>query len=449
MNKPILFLVDDSDSFLDLFASLPETKEYDLKTFNCPKRALRELEDVQADLIVTDVQMPEMSGIELFHAIQDQLPSVPVIFITAFGSTEQAVEAVQQGAYHYFEKPLTDKLPLFWTTVREALAKKEMQRQLSILREKGGRGTAVETTLVGNSEPIQEVMASVRLVADLPATVLITGETGTGKELVAQLIHQQSGRPAEAFFAVNCGEFSPGVLESELFGHERGAFTGAIEKRMGFFEMADKGTLFLDEIGDATDFLQTKLLRAIETRRFTRVGGSSVISSDFRLITATNHDLKKAVADGRFRDDLLYRIKVYEIHMPPLRDRREDIPLLADFFLVRFKQDYKREIEGFSEAALFALRAYDWPGNVRELINVVERAVILCPEGTITTGHLPFETEITEKNISSLDLMEMEKFYMMLALKRTAGNKSQACQLLGISRKTLIDKVKKYGLERQ
>ena len=447
MNKPTLFLVDDNDAFLDLFASLPEVRELELKTFDCPQKALDALAVDPPDLIITDIQMTPMTGLDLFHRVSDLSPTIPVILITAFGNTEQAVQAVQQGAFHYFEKPITDKLPLFWSTVREALAKGQMQRQLALLNKKRQLEARTPVSLIGRSPLIQKVAESIQLVAELPATVMISGETGTGKELAAQIIHQESGRPPDAFFAVNCGEFSPGILESELFGHERGAFTGAMDRHTGFFEMADQGTLFLDEIGDAPATFQTKLLRVLESGRFTRVGGTTDVKSDFRLIVATNRNLEMLVEQGRFRKDLFYRIKVYEIEMPSLRRRREDVSMLATYYLARFNQRYKRSIEGLSEAALIALRQYDWPGNVRELINLIERAVIICRDDTITTRHLPFEGAASESDVSDLNLTEMEKFTIDLALQRTDGNKSQAAQLLGISRKTLIDKVKKYQLE--
>lgn len=447
MKKPRIFVVDDNAAFTDMFLSLPEAKEFEIKTFDSAQKALDELGRMPADLIISDIEMPEMSGITLFHKVYDLSPAIPVILITAFGSTEQAVQAVQQGAFHYFEKPLSDKLPLFWTTVREALAKGDMLRQLAIFEKKHQSETKPPTALIGRSEPIRKVMESIQMVARLPATVLISGETGTGKELAAHLIHEQSGREKDAFFAISCSELASGVLESELFGHERGAFTGAVEQRKGYFEMADQGTIFLDEIGDAPTALQAKLLRVLETKQLTRVGGTMAFSSDFRLIAATNQDLESFVAQGRFRSDLLYRIKVYEIEMPPLRRRKEDIPLMAEYYLKRFSKTYGRKVKGLSDAALLALRSYDWPGNVRELINVVERAVIICRGDHITTRHLPFENPTPEEEISNLNLLEMEKFYMDLALKRTEGNKTQAAQLLGISRKTLIDKVKKYRLE--
>ena len=447
MEKPLVYLVDDSEPFLDFFALLPETHDITLKTFDCPQKALDALTPNPPDVIITDIQMFGMSGLELFHRVKDTDPIIPVILITAFGSTEQAVQAVQQGAFHYFEKPITDKLSLFWTTVREAIDKSQIQRQLERYKKRRQFEARMPATLVGRSKGIRKVMESINLVAELPVTVLLTGETGTGKELVAQIIHDLSGRDPDTFFAVNCGEFSSGVLESELFGHERGAFTGAINRHEGFFEMANQGTLFLDEIGDAPAAFQTKLLRVLESKEFTRVGGTSAIETNFRLIAATNQNLEQNSAKGDFRKDLLYRIKVYDIEIPPLRQRREDITLLASYYLEQFSQRYGRDIDGISEAAQMALRQYNWPGNVRELVNVIERAVIICQNGTITTRHLPFDKKNTETKISSLNLADMEKFTVDLALQRTEGNKSQAAQILGISRKTLIDKVKKYCLQ--
>ncbi len=446
MEKRKIFLVDDKKGFSDLIARSTQAKDFDLTTFQNPYEAIEALDGDAVDLIISGMNMPSMNGLDLFHRIRDVAPAVPVILIAALDITDQNFK--QGCADPFLARPEEEKLPPFWNLVHEELTKQDIKRRRSASKssDTGGEGK-IGQHLIGCSDAIQKVRQSIELVADLPATVLISGETGTGKELVAQLIHLHSGLAEDAFFAVNCGAFSSGVLESELFGHERGAFTGAIGQRTGFFEMADQGSLFLDEIGDAPKALQTKLLRVIESKKFTRVGSSKVIQSNFRLITATNQDLAQAVSRGRFRSDLLYRIRVYEINIPPLRRRKEDIPLLSDFFLARFNQDYGRSIEGFSEAAIIALREYDWPGNVRELINVIEQAVILCRDDRITTDHLPFAPEVREKAISSLDLTEMERLFMALALKRTAGNKSKACRLLGVSRKTLIEKVKKYGLE--
>jgi len=274
---------------------------------------------------------------------------------------------------------------------------------------------------------------------------LISGETGTGKELIARSIYELSDRKSKPFFAVGCNEFSPGVLESELFGHEKGAFTGAVEKKRGLFEVAHQGTIFLDEIADASSRFQGKLLRVLESKRFTRVGGTLPLSSDFRIITASNRDIQADIAAGRFRQDLFFRINVYEIKIPPLRHRKEDIPLIADFYVQRFCEIYGRSITGLSDGALASMIMYDWPGNVRELINVMERAVITCNHSMITNSCLPFGGTM-DQDMSDLNLKVMEKFFIELSLKRSSYNKTRAAELLGISRKTLIDKVKKYQL---
>jgi DNA-binding NtrC family response regulator len=445
-NKPKILLIDDDEAFLNLFVPLSEDQGVDIQPLTSAGQALRVLNDEPVDLVISDVQMPEMTGTELFSRVQDLHPDIPVILITAFGSTEEAIRAVKHGAFHYFEKPINDKLDLFWATVREALAKREMLKELASLHRERSLQTKTPVTIIGQSEGIKAVTRSVEEVAGLPVTVLICGETGTGKELVARAIHHQSDRRDKAFLAVTCNEFAPGVLESELFGHEKGAFTGAIDRKIGIFDVAHKGILFLDEISEAPPFFQSKLLRVVETNTFMRVGGTTPIYSDFRLIVATNRNLEAEIASGRFRQDLFYRLNVYTIEVPPLRDRREDIPLIAEFYLKRFREAYQRPITSISTNAMLSMREYDWPGNVRELINVIERAVITCQDQVITTRHLPFRTGEYEK-ISDLNLRDGEKFFIALALRRTQNNKTKAAELLGISRKTLAEKVRLYGLD--
>jgi DNA-binding NtrC family response regulator len=445
MKKPKILLVDDNEAFLALFLSLSD-ENFDVSTCHSATHALDVLNNESIDLIITDVQMPGMSGIELFTAAQDLYPHIPVILITAYGSTAEAIDAVKKGAFHYFEKPLDDKLDLFWTTVREALAKGEMLKKIALLQKEKTFGIKTHVPFIGRSQAIMDILSSVKEISGLPVTVLVSGETGTGKELVAQSIHEMSDRKSNPFFAVSCSEFSPGVLESELFGHERGAFTGAVGQKKGLFEVVDGGTLFLDEIGDAPIRFQTKLLRVLETKKFTRVGGTSFIQSDFRVIAATNRNLETDVRNGRFRQDLFFRINVYHIPVPPLRNRKEDIMLIADYYRRRFCRAFGRSVEGFSESALTALCMYDWPGNVRELINVVERAVITCKASIITTRHLPFAACLDEQ-ASGMELKDMEKIFIERTLNRTSNNKTRAAQALGISRKTLIEKVRKYNLE--
>jgi len=444
MKKPKIVLVDDNESFLDLFCFLPDAEDYEIFPFSSAEKAMELLNRRTVDLIVSDVEMPGMSGIELFETVQDLYSDIPFILITAYGSTEKAVHAVKKGAYHYFEKPIDDKLDIFWITVRNALFNGKMLRQLTSLQEERSILSKTSSPIIGSSDGINKVLQSIQEVTDLPVTVLIEGETGTGKELVAQAIHNQSKRNGKPFLAINCTELSSGILESELFGHKKGAFTGAINQKKGLFEITREGTLFLDEISEAPPPLQAKLLRVIENKNFKRVGGESNLYSDSRIITATNRNLESEIAEGRFRKDLFYRLNVYTIQIPPLRDRREDIPLIADFYVKKISRTYHRPAEGISESALLALINYDWPGNVRELINVIERAIITCKTSMITTKNLPFDTKETFK-ISDLSLKAMEKFFVKLALRRTDNNKTRASELLGISRKTLIEKVKNYS----
>jgi DNA-binding NtrC family response regulator len=446
MIKPKILLVDDNESFLELFVPLMELQGLDAIPVGSAQEALQFLEKKPVDVIVSDVQMPGMTGIELFARVQDRYPEVPFILMTAFGCTEQAVQAVKTGAFHYFEKPIEDNLDLFWTTVREALTKGEIQRELAALRKSStlhGRGP---TVIIGKSEGMKRVVQSIHEVAPLPVTVLISGDTGTGKELVARSIHELSDRSEKPFFAVNCGELASSLLESEMFGHEKGSFTGAINRRKGLFELAHQGTLFLDEISEASPGFQTKLLRVLETKTFMRVGGTTPVHSDFRILAATNRKLEDEIAGHRFRQDLYYRLNIYKIDIPPLRERKEDIPPLAEFYLKKFSQSFRRPISGFTVDALLALREYDWPGNVRELVNVIERAVITCKEGLIATKQLPFHAHAVEcREISDFNLKEMEKLFIGLALKRARNNRTKASELLGISRKTLIEKIRAYG----
>lgn len=443
--RKTILLVDDNQQFLDLFLSMPEAEAYDFIATTSASYAIEQLKKISVDLLISDVQMPNMSGIELFERARDLVPDVPVILITAFGSTDAAVDAVKRGAFHYFEKPIDRSMELFWTTVREALDKREMQREVAVLKRQQAIQSESSSRLIGRSDATRKILDQIREVADLPVTVLIQGETGTGKELVAKAVHELGRRRDYPFFGISCTELSPGVLESELFGHERGSFTGAIAQKKGLFEVAHRGTLFLDEISEAPPTLQSKLLRVLETRSIKRIGGVATIPTDFRLIAATNRDLEKEAASDRFRADLLFRLNVYKITIPPLRDRREDIPLIADYYRERFNKAYHRSVEGFTESALLGMKFYDWPGNVRELVNVVERAVITVAEGFINSQHLPFK-EVSSSDTEDLSLKEMEKHYIRRALKLTGGNQTEAAELLGIVRKTLREKVKKYDI---
>jgi len=446
VKKIKILIVDDNEAFLELFVCLPGAEEFEIIPLSSGEEALTLLETEQVDLIISDMEMPGMTGAELFEKVQDLYPNIPFIMLTAYGSTENAVQAIQQGAFHYFQKPIDDKLDLLWNTIHRAVDKKKMLSRIESLKKEKLLHLKTYAPIIGNSKEIKSVFQSIKEVADLPVTVLIHGETGTGKELVARAIHDGSQKKDNSFFAVNCSALSPGVLESELFGHERGAFTGALNRKKGIFELSDNGTIFLDEIGEASVILQAKLLRVLETKTFIRVGGASTISSDFRIIAATNKKLKTQVDNGSFRQDLYYRLNVYPIEIPPLKNRKEDIPLIAEYYLQRFSKAYKRKVESISTSALISLRSSDWPGNVRELVNVIERAVITCKDHIITTRELSFNMNQAEI-IPDLNLMDVEKYCIVLALKRTNNNKTQASELLGITRQTLIQKVRKYEIE--
>jgi len=446
--RPSILIIDDNEAFLEQFVPFfLEGTDYDVTTLTSAKKALDQLEAQPADLIVSDVHMPDMSGLEFFRRAQELYSEIPVIFVTAFGCMEQAIELVKQGAFQYFEKPVVDRMDLFHAAVREALAKRTMLKNLaSLTQEKSLRSRASET-IMGQSAEIRKVLHSIEEVSSLPVTVLISGETGTGKDLVARAIHESSDRRDKCFYPVNCSEFAEGVLESELFGHEMGSFTGAIGRRKGLFEVADQGTLFLDEISEASPALQSKLLRVIETKTFTRVGGTSPVHSDFRLLVATNRNLEKMVAGGGFRQDLLYRLNIYSIEVPPLRNRKEDIPILAEYYLRRFARKYRRHVESISIEAMLFLREYRWPGNVRELVNAMERAVISCRNNLITLDHLPIRLDTRDcAKTQNMNLNDAEKFVIGMALKRAHGNRVQAAELLGINRTTLSRKIQVYGL---
>lgn len=439
-----ILVVDDDKEFLGLFGILAESEGFHVVPKDSVHDALAYLNSESVDLIISDINMPEITGIQFYNAVQDEYPDIPFIFFTAYGSTENAIEAVKQGAFHYFEKPVQNKLDLIWSTFREALEKRKILLELRSFRKHKILNDCTQTPIIGSSKKMKDVFQAIKEVADIPVTVLLCGETGTGKELVAREIHSAGKRQGHPFFAVNCNEFSSGVLESELFGHERGAFTGAIEQKKGLFEIADKGTLFLDEIGEASLSLQTKLLRVIETRDFTRVGGTNIITSDFRIIAATNKNLEDEIKANRFRQDLYYRLNVYEIKIPPLREREGDIAQVVEYYLKRFNKKYTKTLTGISEKALVKLHEYAWPGNVRELVNVLERAVITAKSEIITSYDL-FGSKNNTTEVQSFNLKEMEKRYIKLALEKTNYNKSQAAKILGINRRTLIEKVKKYG----
>ncbi len=447
-SKYRVLVVDDDRSFLTLFVQEAQVrgrdKQCEILTTDSGDEALLLAGRKAPDVVISDVQMPGLSGLDLFAKLTERYPGLPVILLTAYGSIDRAIAAVKMGAYHYFTKPLEDH-DLFWKTLLEAAAKKRREDELEeFRREKARRGP--DSRMVGQSEAWRRVVEQVELVAPLPSTVLITGETGTGKEVTARAIHARSDRSDRPFVAVSCLEFSGTLLESELFGHERGAFTGAVARKRGIFERAHGGTLFLDEIAETPPELQGKLLRVLEGSPFFRVGGEDPLQTDFRLIAATNREMEKEVKEGRFRQDLYFRLAVFPIKMPPLRDRKDDITSLTLHFLEKTARRLGRPLKPISGSALSALHNHDWPGNVRELENLIERAVIRCTGDEIHPLDLFPERGPALDGDSGLKLENMERQLIQMALERSGQNKTAAAELLGISRKTLGEKIVRYGL---
>ncbi len=408
------------------------------------------------DLVIMDIRMPELDGIEALSRIKASSPQTAVLVMTAFGSSNAAIRAMELGAYDYITKPFD--LDRITHTVRRVLDYRELAHEVQVLRREISSLVQTER-IIGNSTAMQEVYKTIGKVAKSDATVLITGESGTGKELVAEALHYNSNRRAGPLVKVFCAALPETLLEAELFGHEKGSFTGAMAMRKGRFELADKGTIFMDEIGEITASVQTKLLRVLQERIIERVGSSLPIKVDLRIVCATNKDLAKVVEQRKFREDLFYRLNVISIHLPPLRERKSDIPLLVEHFLTKHRYSATAQPAAISEEALKRLMDYEWPGNVRELENVVERAVVLS-RGQVITGHeLPFEdTEETgdeedhgelsaERSFFKKSVAQFEKDLIMRALRDAGGNRSKAAETLGIYRRLLYAKIKEYKLE--
>ncbi len=406
--------------------------------------ALKKLQSSQWTILLVDIKMPGMDGIELLQRVREIDKNIVVIIITAFASVDTAVKALKEGAYDYITKPIDpDYLDHI---VEKALKQQELLVENQQLKNRVSEMTE-ETEIIGDSDEMKHVMELVRTVAAADTTVMVRGESGTGKELVAKSIHNLSGRRYFPLVTVNCGGMTESLLESELFGHERGAFTGAQYRRKGKVELADGGTLFLDEIGNIDAKTQMDLLRVIETKQFMRVGGSETVHSDFRIICATNRDLEKAVKEGAFREDLYYRLNVFTIELPPLRARRGDIAKLAHFFLERYAKAMNKEVTGFTPEAMYALKAYDWPGNVRELENAIERAMVVAPSTMIDRCHLPVQAAVST-TAEGKRIEDVEHRHIEAILRETGWNISRSASILDIDRVTLYHKIEKYGLKR-
>ncbi len=452
-----ILIVDDEKNYPRILSAVLQEEGYETLTAQSGKEALGKLCDSDVDLVLTDMKMPSMDGIELLEKIKEIDPELPVIMMTAYGTVEKAVEAMQKGAYNYILKPFdNDSLVLF---VKKAVAMYSVIKENRRLRDAVSSQCCFDN-IIGKSKAMQSVFEIIRKVAPASANVLIEGESGTGKELVAKSIHFNSPRKDNAFVAVNCSALSETLLESELFGHEKGAFTGAISMKKGRFELADRGTLFLDEIGELSQSLQVKLLRVIQEKEFERVGGVKPVQVNIRLIAATNKDLKKEMEAGRFREDLFYRLNVIRIQLPPLRNRKEDIRLLTQHFISKYAHERTSQVpvKGVDQEVQRLFYEYGWPGNVREFENVIERAMVLCPFDTIQMSDLP--KDFTDNAYNRLQIEDIahdaplyktlsmvEKKMIERALKMTNNVQSQAAEILGIGKSGLNQKIKKFKLD--
>ncbi len=441
-----ILVVDDETNARTALAELLRDEGYEVEMAADGFKALGKAEAFDPHLVVTDLKMPGMDGIELMKKLRAKESGCAVIVMTAFGAVESAVEAMRAGAIDYLTKPLNfDELLIVTERALEQLRlRAEVRTMRARLADRVRQGN-----IIGSSQPMQRVFDVIQQVAPARASILITGESGTGKELVAEAIHERSPREGGPFIKLHCAALAESLLESELFGHERGAFTGAVARRDGRFQMADGGTLFLDEIGEISPALQVKLLRFLQEHEFERVGGGQTIRVDVRIIAATNRDLAAEVKAGRFREDLFYRLNVVNIEMPPLRARRSDIPLLAEHFLERFARENAKPLRGFTAEALDRIVGYDWPGNVRELENAIERAVVLATGETIGVAELPSAVapraaESSLPPIPGTTLEDLERFAILKTLEAAGGATSKAAEILGVSVRKIQYKLHEY-----
>ncbi|MBN1520781.1 MAG: sigma-54-dependent Fis family transcriptional regulator [Spirochaetales bacterium] len=444
-----VLVVDDEKNIREGLAEYLRLEGYDVAVAADGKEGLASVERGLADLVITDLRMPALSGSELLKEIVSRYPSVPVIVLTGHGTVEDAVEAMRSGAYDFITKPVNlDHLSLL---VRRALERTELaRRNEELLREVESQKRF--SSIIGKTQSIQRIFELVRRVAPTKASVLITGESGVGKELVADALHNLSPRADKPFIKVHCAALAESLLESELFGHEKGSFTGAAGRKKGRFELANEGTLFLDEIGEINQNVQIKILRVLQEKRFERVGGEDTVEVDVRVVAATNRDLKAEIAKGTFREDLYYRLNVVNIHVPPLRERKDDIPLLAQAFLREFADENGKAVSGFDPKARAAIYDYPWPGNVRELRNCVESAVVMASGDVIglddlSPGIRGQEDEGVVRLPLGSSLAEAERVLIRDTLAAQGGNKSRTAEILGIGRKTLYQKIQEYGLD--
>ncbi len=451
-----ILIVDDEESFRHMLSVILRKEKYEVETASNGEEALQKISESSFDQILCDIRMPQMDGLEFLREAQKAGVESTIIMMSAYGTIDTAIEAMKLGAYDYISKPFkTDEIIL---TLRKAEEREQLRRENQLLRREVQREYSFEN-IVSKNAKMKQIFEVIKKVAPYKSTILIMGESGTGKELVARALHYNSDRSKKPFVAVNCGAIPENLLESELFGHVKGAFTDAIRTKRGLFEEADGGTLFLDEIGELPPQLQVKLLRVLQEGEIRRVGDSKPIKVDVRIISATVKDLVKEVNEGRFRDDLFYRLNVLPIHIPPLRERKEDVPLLVEHFIKKFTLSTNKKVVGIDSKALEALINYRWSGNVRELENTIERAVVLADGENIMLENLPPEIrEFKEEEVSVLPVAEeeysikkasriLETNLIKKALKKTRGNHTHAARLLEISHRALLYKIKEYGIE--
>jgi len=459
-----ILIVEDEKSMRDLLALMLSKEGYSVSTADCGSAAKKRLEkDPGYDMVISDISMPGMTGLELLRYVTEVVPNTAVMIMTAYGSKETAIQALNEGAIHYVEKPFD--LEEIKVVVRKNFDQRRIAAENADLKLQNRDLRAVLSDkysfdeLVGRSGKMRAIFQLIERVAGTNSTIMISGESGTGKELIARAIHYNSPRRERPFVSINCGAMPDPLLESELFGHMKGSFTGASANKKGLFEVADGGTIFLDEIGETSPAMQIKLLRVLQERRIRRVGGTEEIEVDVRVITATNQNLETMVRERAFREDLFYRINVIPIRMPALREKPEDIPSLADHFLDKYGRQVGKSIDGISESALECLEAYQWPGNVRELENVIERAVALETETLIRPDSLPREVRLGMASRGEVDVVlpdggidldrhleELRRRYMMEAMERTGGVQTRAAEMLGMTFRSFRYFAKKYGL---
>lgn len=449
-----ILIIEDKESMRKMLSKTLETEGFEVDSFADGQEALNKVKEKQFDLVLTDVKLPNSDGIEVLKNIKDIDPDITVIVMTAFGTVETAVQAMKLGAFDFLTKPFdTEHMVVL---VKKAIETRRLLSENILLKEELNHNWGTQL-IIGKSENMKEVSRLVQKVAPSDTTVLLLGESGTGKELFARAIHNLSSRRDAPYLAINCAAIPRELLENELFGSEKGAFTGAYTRKIGKFELAEGGTIFLDEIGDLDIALQAKILRVLQEKQIERLGGAKIINVNVRLIAASNVDLKEATQRRQFREDLFYRLSVFPIHIPPLRERREDIGTLVDFFITRYCKEMNKPKKGVSPEALSLLEKYHWPGNVRELENTIERAIILCEGKKILPEHLAIRIPTTAeirlregaglKEVSAHAQAEAERSLILRVLSQTRGNKRKTAEILKIDYTTLFEKIKKYQID--